>query len=646
MSKSNAVMRMRRACSPLLVVAVVVYAAPGSAQVGTAAPWSLNGSDTLEQMVRQAIVDASPGGRGPVALSTVGPRCQTPNSLVARGHCATAGTPCSTTSGGVACPTGDTCVNDAVQDCVASPDECPSMHSLSTCKVTNELFYAGGGSTTGETNLRNNVQSMAPMSRNFRDTVIFTTAAQTTRRSFCKVNPLTECTTNAGLCTAAGDACEPRGWDQIYARNVVALDAGVIVTKQGGIKNFQLPITGTDESQAAPNTDPGNFAFLSPGTGYTQILAIVLSGVDGSGSFAACSDPRRINAIQDLAAAQGTASGTLSHFYRRDDNSGTTDTFKEKLQISRFCNGRAVGINGTNKSNPNMNNQDYDPIRRPCVLIPGQRQTQCTNVTAVPPVACNPGDANCTQGLVVALSVGDNDTSLADVTTTIGSRVDGDPDSLGFAGREAVQSASFLVKGPNIRTRSPSNNSVRGGFYMLSRKLFIQFADQDGSAITDVTNNTLSTTGGAARIDAERRLWNWITEPELGRCNFDPIVKQYGFITCLDSCTADPCADPQGNFCCLPNPAPLFAGAPSACVPGAGGGGPAFWPVDDANAGTNLGGACTAGSVCCSTGAACPASLVCPEAGLRPANSPCGKASDCASGVCADLQSIGINICG
>jgi hypothetical protein len=640
MSKSIEVMRMRRACSRLLVLAALLAAAPGSAQVGTGTPWSLNGSDTLEQMVREAIVQATADG----TLASVGKRCQTPNSLVARGFCSvTATQQCSTTSGGAACPVGETCVAAATQACTAAPDECPGFHPLALCKDTSELFYAGGGSTTGETALRNNVQTIAPMSRNFRNTVIYTSSAATTRRGFCSVTVTQECSATLPPCPGT-ETCQPRFWDALGNRPVVALDAGVIVTKSSAssIKNFDLPIVGQDESKTAPNVDPGNYFPLRYGTGYTNLLQVVLSGIDGTGSFAACSNPRRMNAVQDLALLQGMDPQTLSHFFRRDDNSGTTDTFKEKLNVRGFCNGRAVGILGANKSSPNLNNQDNDPIRRPCQDFPGGRQTACTDMTTVPPTPCTPADAltnpNCTQGLVVALSVGDNDTDLADVTTTIGYRVNTDQNAMGFAGREAVQQATLLVAGPNIRTRSPDNTSVRLGIYMLARRLFINFADADGDPGTDVTSLTLAGSGAnaAPRIDAERRLWNWISAPGgAGRCRFDPIVKGKGFVTCSDECADDPDNLP-GNIC--GGTAPVFGGSPSLCVPSA-----VQWPV-----GTPSGGTCnpaTAGEICCSTGSACPASGICPAVGQLPANSPCAANSDCLNGLCSDSAFIGTTIC-
>src|SRR5262249_28452725 len=155
-------------------------------------------------------------------------------------------------------------------------------------------------------------------------------------------------------------------------------------------------------------------------------------GVDGSGSAAACSSPKRVQAISDFSAAFGVP--IVRHFYRRDDNSGTTDTFKDKINVGRFCNGAAVGVLGTNKTHPNLNNQDLDPIRRPCdVSNPGVReQVACTDLSTG--LSCNTNAPSCTQGLVTALS--ENDTSISDITVTIATRAGSDATGLtvGYAG--------------------------------------------------------------------------------------------------------------------------------------------------------------------------------------------------------------------
>jgi hypothetical protein len=680
MSKLNEAMKLGTwgRNTRLLVLAVAALASAGSAHAQATCdagePWVLNGSDTLETMVRQAIVNATSDG----TLASCGLRCQTSNSLLYNGHCSVTTTkacvgvqtgPVATSQVGIAaaqvCPTGETCNRDATQlACTAgTADSCTAYGASGFpapfCATTSELFYAGGGSTTGEDNLNGNLQTLAPMSRALRDTRIFTAAGGTTRRAFC-ANTGVACTPGATACGAptSGDTCVVRSWDLIYPRNVVALDAAVIVTKQGGVKNFQLPIVGTDESQTSVPVGSTPYTFLAEGSGYNQILATVLAGVDGSGSFEACSDPRRITAVQDLASAQN-GGGTIKHFYRRDDNSGTQDTIKERLRISRFCNGRSVGVNGSNKANPNLNNMDYDPIRRPCEA-PGttQRETSCTDVVAIPPQPCKASDnnPNCTQGLVVALSIGDNDTTLSDVTDSIGARVNADGTNFGFAGLSAVGPA-FLNSGPTIRTRSTGKGSVRLGSYMLSRRLFINYADWDGdSGTSDATfgpggTSNLPGTANTARVDAEGRLWNWLTTD---RNNFDPIVIEKKFITCMDDATVSPCGD-SGNICCFPNPAPLFGGSPSACVPGSGSGGTRFWPIDDGNATTNLGGsiaAATSAQTCCSDLTVIPANTAgtCPEVPKRAVNFACAKDSDCAgipgvTAICADGSSIGITTC-
>ena len=44
--------------------------------------------------------------------------------------------------------------------------------------------------------------------------------------------------------------------------------------------------------------------------------------------------PAQGQAVLDLAAAQGVT--TIDHFYRRDDNSGTTNTIFEKINVGYF----------------------------------------------------------------------------------------------------------------------------------------------------------------------------------------------------------------------------------------------------------------------------------------------------------------------
>jgi hypothetical protein len=466
---------------------------------------------------------------------------------------------------------------------------------------STNLVYMGSGSGNAENELKANVQSIGPMSRNFRPATV------TSHPTWAPT-----------------------------VQNVLGLDAAVIVTKNTGnrCKNWDLPLLPTDSTKAAPNDSTGAFTFGQTGSGYTQLLEVILSGTDGSGSVAACSDPRRVQALQDFAACQHITA--VDHFFRRDDNSGTTDTFKDKVAVGRFCSGAAVGVLGTNLVNPNLNNQDLDPIRRPCPNPGTRKEATCTDMTTGAACRFADGNPNCTQGLVVALSFGDDGST--DVTTTIAARVGADStgSTMGYAGREAVRQAGAPTAGVFINTNSYSDAIVRLDQYMLSRRLFLQYAGD----VTDLGSSSLTSGGGSAQVAAELNLYNFITDPSgsaspdgaPGRCNTDPVVKQFGFITCLDDCLTTPTGTTN---LCSKSPYPTVPAPPSACVPTAG-----AWASDGAVS-------CTSGSTCCSTGAACPASGVCPAATSRQANTACSKNSDCASGLtCGDFIGVGINICG
>ncbi|HEX9041328.1 MAG TPA: hypothetical protein VF838_09900, partial [Trebonia sp.] len=201
----------------------------------------------------------------------------------------------------------------------------------------------------------------------------------------------------------------------------------------------------------------------------------------------------------------------------------------------------------------------------------------------------------------------------------------------------AVRQAGAPTAGVFVNTNSFSDAIVRLDQYMLSRRLFLQY----GGDITDLgTPTSLSPAGGggAAQLSAELNLYKFMTDPAgsvspdgaPGRCNTDPIVKQFGFITCLDDCLTVPSG--TSNLCSK-SPYATIPAPPSACVPTAG-----PWASNGAVT-------CTAGSTCCSTGLACPTSGVCPAATGRAANVACSKGSDCASGVCGDIG-FGINVCG
>jgi hypothetical protein len=146
--------------------------------------------------------------------------------------------------------------------------------------------------------------------------------------------------------------------------------------------------TGADAACPAGETCVYDAAFL--GTTYNNAFEVMISGVDGSGTTLACSHPARLKALADFKKAQGNKQ--LFHFYRRDDNSGTTDTFKDKAGVGNFCNGSAQGVLSTQRycaipavpANPNAT--------PPTPAIPVQIfNARCATATAAADCAAFPG---------------------------------------------------------------------------------------------------------------------------------------------------------------------------------------------------------------------------------------------------------------
>jgi hypothetical protein len=413
----------------------------------------------------------------------------------------------------------------------------PTILQTRSATGASGVFYDGTGSgnaenqmklTAGSVANRLGAQSIGAMSRNFRPAVItqFPSWAPTLQN----VGGLDA----AVIITERNHVCGPGlvlPWFT-DGQNVNKARSNGVATRFACSGNAAVACL-TDADCAASGA--GTCGFGSYGAGYSQILQVLLSGVDGSGSTQACSDPRRVQALNDFSSCGGNP--VFMRFYRRDDNSGTTDTFKDKIMNAeglagiggiavgaggRFCNGTAVGSLGANKVHPNLNNQDLDPIRFPCKkpiagacqgtstacmlsydarvtptpadMCPsaspkcvGARQAvTCTDMTGATPVACctSPNDptcnsASCTQGFVTALS--ENDSDYSDITVTIGNRVGGpNPDvlAMGYAGREAA-SDPYSTKVMNtaaqlVAANPPSDDLVRSDTYLLARRLFLQ----------------------------------------------------------------------------------------------------------------------------------------------------------------------------
>jgi hypothetical protein len=388
---------------------------------------------------------------------------------------------------------------------------------------------------------------------------------------------------------------------------------------------------------------PQNFSVIDANN---PNIAIILGGVDGTGSVTACSDPIRVTEVLKLEKRQKLAAGIhLQHIYRRDDNSGTSDSVKEKLGIQNFCNGRARGTvgqtpppNDTNGTPDwNLNNQDNDPIRRPCVAVAGEADTKCTDMTVAGGAFCKPSDnnPNCTQGLIVALSQGDP--GISDITVSIGQRAarNNKGQIMGYSGREGARQAGSI--GPTVNSITYIDANIRSNVYLFSRRLYLQYAG---------TNDDLAAGGGGApQIAAELAFLNWATGAAStscngipGRCNLNPICSKYGFIPCLASCTA---TIPTSNLCNMKDGTGNFAGMypPAAattnnCFPNSQGG--QVWNYS--------GTTCSAAGACCTTNAVCNSTTPCVALAGLPNCSACSKDSDCLNSPCAG-NGAGINTC-
>jgi hypothetical protein len=413
------------------------------------------------------------------------------------------------------------------------------MQAAITASGAN-LTYQNLGSIPAEQAMLAGMQSIGPMSRNFRESTLIAHPTWTPA-----------------------------------VKNVIGLDAAVVVVKNTSTrcKNLSLPTDPNDPKSAQEN----------------NLLQLILGGVGGEGTIPACANPARLQAIVDFTNCF-VGLDRVEHFYRPDDRSGTAEVIKQKLKIKRFCNGTAPGPT-------NLDAKDNDPIRYPCVPADDTRTvTKCSLSNGTP---CTAGTVGCTQGLVVALSEADPNTS-GDVTVSLSRRVKNDSASVAFASRQAVKQPQSPTNGVNVNTISYAPQNIRLDQYMLSRRLYLMKADP---------------TSDPDRNLQEELFYDWATNPDNevpGRCNMDPLMVQYGYVPCTDDCSP-----PSGaNSLCVKTP---FAPAPdpaAACI------------ADN--------GACTTGDVCCG-GGICSRNL-CASAPARgegyacSANSQCGSPMTCIQG--------------
>ncbi len=468
------------------------------------------------------------------------------------------------------------------------------------------INYVNTGSGQGEKNIANLggltvKQSIAPMSRNFVPSIL----SQST------IFPVSD-------------------------KNVLCLDAGVVAFSNIGGHAVDVPCSSLSGSAVCDVTCDVN---VNP-------LAIALGGYPSSctspsstpttpsaSTTPECAHPQRLAAIAKLQAFQGAR---LDHYFRRDDKSGTQDSFREYLQFSRWCNGKAEG--NVNAVGSNLKNEDLDPVRTPCSTFAGDANNAPSRCTfyplEFPPVGftCNNGDTlgagatvtnpaggtftnpynfaiKCTQGWVVALS--ENDPHQADITKSIGQRVaaskSGGGHYMGGAGL-AVQATDLADSyGVSLNTVSFAYDSIAGGHYPMWRRLFLQQR-------ADGANYVSADTG---RITEENTLFNWATN----RNNVAAICENDGFYAPLGNPPSSNC--PPSNVTCLPAAAGLST--PKMNIGGE------TTPCDSAYP-CVANGQTLSGTSCGGTGSNCPA--IPAEGAGYSCNADAGGSHLCSSGTC------------
>ena len=232
--------------------------------------------------------------------------------------------------------------------------------------ATGVINYVGNGSGAGENAMIAGAQTVAPMSR-----FIAGSAAS----GVCAVD-----TTKAEAIEIAGDAivisandahhtaCDPLSGS---ASDLACqgYQSGGALTSNGGLANTKTLATGVNITSwkdtlrlvyfgIAPNDFP-----LASGTGPgDQVLAVNIARRD-------CMDPSRLELVNSYGklyqvdCGQDGGCTKLQHAFRRDENSGTTDFFRETLSVESgtqfgnkgfpFCNEYvpAVTLNNANNGN-------------------------------------------------------------------------------------------------------------------------------------------------------------------------------------------------------------------------------------------------------------------------------------------------------
>lgn len=203
--------------------------------------------------------------------------------------------------------------------------------------VAGDITYIGGGSGTGQTGILNNTQEIGPMSRFYNGTA-------------CSTAP-----DSAGCWRVGKDLLSVFGNQGQACENGLTWDQTITVTERNGEAGLQCPgCTGASGDQ---------FTFGD----WRTVLRVIYAGQHLSGTGTTpnkvCNSDVRHSLVASWGnlfkdgCANGACAAGLRRAYRRDEASGTTDTFLELLQLQSSSN--TPFCNGTER-------QDNDPIRRAC----------------------------------------------------------------------------------------------------------------------------------------------------------------------------------------------------------------------------------------------------------------------------------------
>ncbi|MCP3064651.1 substrate-binding domain-containing protein [Myxococcus sp. K38C18041901] len=320
-----------------------------------------------------------------------------------------------------------------------------------TLQSGSGLSIEGKGSGVGEACLRNGVgssgfcssaaQTLAPMSRDFA-------APKTASGSACASG------------TAVGACCPGE------RSNTIALDAVSAFVSTARFGLFPL----------VPNPTPPP-AFVKGLT--TQELRRIYFATDSSNVAIPGACPTDWSAF-------GQPSAPIVK-YRRDDLSGTTDTFKSLLKGGTFCPGITVIVDGA----------------------------------ATNPSPCTASDS---------------------ATTCIGKLTESDNNAIGYAGDSAKRPGNAAVPLMAVSPITPTTSTFIAPTAANVRKL-IQAGSTDAYPLS--RRIFLNENVNRAQSFDEATLYEWIYVSNTG--DFEEILKQQGFIACSDAAPLDCGGDGLGR---------------------------------------------------------------------------------------------------